>query len=143
MLVDMIKDGGDDKLQTVVEFVADATSSVRQVCWHPDESNESLVARLTNKAIDVLRIGENNNEPSFRRVIVDAELAEQVQWNPHKLSELAYTHAKSIVGVDTRQSGSQAAWRIDDADTLRLKTFDFNVRKENSIFFSLEKSVCF
>lgn len=122
--------GGDDSFVIRQEFVNDSSCTTRQVVWHPDESNEDLVARLTSKAVEVIKLDAAPGaavQPTFRRVIVDAELSEQVHWNPHKLSELAYTHNKSIVGVDTRQAGAQIAWRIDDADAIRLKTFDFNV----------------
>jgi hypothetical protein len=116
-----------DTLTVRHEFINDASSSVRQVLWHPDESNEDLVARLTTKAVEVVKLGANDNTPTFRRVVIDADQCDQLHWNPHRLSEIAYAHGKSLIGVDTRQTGSQTAWRIDDADTLRLKTFDFNV----------------
>jgi hypothetical protein len=144
---------GDDNFVIRQEFVNDSSCTTRQVVWHPDESNEDLVARLTTKAVEVIKLdgtsggggaGDSRGtatgvggsavvQPTFRRVIVDAELSEQVHWNPHKLSELAYTHNKSIIGVDTRQTGSQTAWRIDDADSIRLKTFDFNVRNMSKL----------
>lgn len=100
----------------------------RQFAWHaaaPDSDPSVAQLCATHLLIrDVSRLAET---PLYTRHLRDAGLTSEAAWNPHKLTELAFTAGKAIVGVDTRLSGDAAnAWSVPDADLVQALSLDFN-----------------
>lgn len=121
--------GDDDAatLEVTAEIAHGDGVVTRQFVWHANHSETSSVAQLCATHVLVRDAARLSDAPVYTRLLREHGVTSEAAWNPHKVSELAYTCGKALVGVDTRQSGdAAAAWSVADADAVQALSVDFN-----------------
>jgi hypothetical protein len=129
-------ESSDAQLETRTEVAHGDGVITRQFVWHANhaDTQQQSVAQLCATHVLVRDVARLSDAPVYTRLLRDRGITSEAAWNPHKVSELAYTSDKSVVGVDTRQSGdAAAAWTVANADSVQALTLDFNPTAANYV----------
>jgi hypothetical protein len=133
-LVHVPDESADAQLATRCEIAHGDGVVTRHFAWQPQPQPQASVAQLCATHVLVRAVDRLSDTPVYTRLLRDHGITSEAAWNPHKVSELAYTSDKSLVGVDTRQSGdAAAAWTVAAADSVQALTLDFNPTAANYV----------